>query len=318
MTDSMHLELEDQVADEHALFGPELLSPEEASRLLARGPGRLVVFMGERGSRKTSLCLELYERQRHGGGDAMFAGSWTLLAFEQLAQHRRLTGAPLPAPRDELDPQGREILHLALSAGEAPLHLLLANLPGEVFRRLADNQISAADVPWLRRADKLVLVVDGERLCDAAGRSAALTRVRQLLERLRSGELPHPGARLALLVTKWDLVRADRDAVAYWEPREEELMVDLRALDEQATALRATATAANGRGGDGLASLRAWLLEQEPIESFDLTTPVWHAPSAVTVREGPNPFEESPPQTPVVQWLSPKPRRRFRFFGRRR
>ena len=52
-----------------------------------------------------------------------------------------------------------------------------------------------------------------------------------------------------------------RAAVGYWEPREAELLDDLRALDEQATALRAAAS--QDGAGDGLAALRAWLLEIE-------------------------------------------------------
>jgi Double-GTPase 2 len=308
MTDRVAVEVGPQ-AEEHdgALFGSELLNPEEASRLLARGPGRLVVFMGEQGTGKTSLCIELYERQRHAGASARFAGSWTLLAFEALAHHRRLAGAPLPATHDELDPHGREILHLALSSGDAPLHLLLANLPGEVFRRLADNQISVADVPWLRRADKLVLIVDGARLCDPATRSTALTRVRQLAERLRSSELPHPGGRLALLVSKWDLVQADPAAAAYWEPRQAELLEDLRVLDEQATALHAAANQNGSR--DGLAALRAWLLEID-VPAFDLASPTWNAPHF-------EPLPEPPPAEQPLRWL-PEPRPWWAFWRRRR
>ena len=88
-----------------ALFGPQLLSPQEASRLLARGPGRLVVWMGERGVGKTTICTELYERQRHHVADARFAGSWTLLAFERLAHHRRVTGARRPPPATSSTPK---------------------------------------------------------------------------------------------------------------------------------------------------------------------------------------------------------------------
>jgi len=304
MSDNAEVELTPR-ADEHegSLFGPELLNPEEASRLLARGPGRLVVFMGEQGAGKTSLCIELYERQRHGGSNARFAGSWTLLAFERLAHHRRHAGAPLPAAHDELDPNGREILHLALAGAEEPLHLLLANLPGEVFRRLADSQISAADIHWLRRADKLILIVDGARLCDPATRSTTLTRVRQLAERLRSSELPHPGGRLALLVTKWDLVRGDPSAAAYWEPREAELLEDLRGVDEQATALHASAVG-NGNGhGAGLAALRAWLLDIE-VPEFDVGPASWHLPFD-DVRRDPQPWQPPAPEPAPPAWRAP-------------
>jgi len=344
MTDGLHASTEAMAAEaDQALFGPEPLTPEEASRLLARAPGRLVVFIGERGAGKTSICAELYERQRYAGSDALFAGSWTLLAFERLAHQRRFGGAPLPDAREEIDPHGREILHLALSGGEEPLHLLLADLPGELVRRLADNQISAEEVPWLNRADKLVLMVDGARLRDPTVRSFTLTRVRQIAERISSAGIPKPGVRVALLVSKWDLVGADPAAAAYWAPREAELVEDLRTLDPDAVALRASSHQ-NGVG-DGLAGLRAWLLELGG-ERDELGLPAWdRGPARFEAPSFTMPPAPMPPPAPMaplapgppladlprepahahdaelpemLRWPEPARRRRWLAWGRRR
>ena len=246
------------------LLGADLLNAEEASRLLALAPARLVVWMGERDSGKTTLTTQLYERQRRGGEDTRFAGSRTLLAFERLVHSgRAVPGRAVPWPRrTELDPDGREILHLALNVGEDRVHLLLADLPGEVFRQLADNQLATSGIPLLRRADKLAVLVDGARLCDHDTRASALTRARQLVERLQADPLRHPSTELALVVTKWDRVGGDTSALDYWRPREEQLLAEVRALDPDARNLRVAAGAPPGyaHDDDGVAALRSWLL----------------------------------------------------------
>jgi len=68
--------------------------------------------------------------------------------------------------------------------------LLLADLPGELFRAVADNQLALSSIPLVSRADKLVLIVDGARLRDPTARASVLTRVRQLLERLSLTRYP--------------------------------------------------------------------------------------------------------------------------------
>ena len=93
------------------------------------------------------------------------------------------SSAAIPSRSDD----GRELLHLALNTDGDRVHLLIADLPGEPFSRLADNQISPSQIRWLDRADKLVLIVDGARLCVPETRGTTVTRARQLLERLTAG-----------------------------------------------------------------------------------------------------------------------------------
>ena len=275
------------------------------------GPCRLIVWLGEPASGKTTLAIELYERQRRGVPGVRFAGSWTLLAIEQRAEHRRRTGATAAAPRESLDPEGRDVLHLALSASDTPLHLLITDLPGEVFRRLADNQLAADSIEWLGRADKLVLLVDGARLCDHALRSSSITRVRQLLERLASEGVLHPDKRLALLVTKWDLVREDAAARGYWEQREAELLQDLKEFDSSAVALRSEAR--YGAREDGVAALRDWLLEVGPAGASTGAPDVQFPVDDV--------LPVSPPAGAAFEhfaWPAIEPARRWRPWRRRR
>jgi hypothetical protein len=272
---------ETSVAAEEAgkpLLGSELLDSEGASRLLASGPGRVVVWMGERGSGKTTLTARLYQRQRLPDEDARFAGSATLLAFEALAHQRAVTagGTTAPPDRPTRDADGRQIYHLALSQAAERLNLLIADLPGELFRAVADNQLALSAIPLVRRADKLVLIVDGARLRDPAARSSVLTRVRQLLERLAADSLPHPSTELALVVTKWDLIVDDPDTLAYWQAREHQVAGDVRELHAGAEHVRVAAGApASFPQDDGVGALRSWLLAppgattDPPIEPYE-------------------------------------------------
>ena len=262
------------------LLGAELLDSEGASQILARGPGRVVVWMGERGSGTTTLIARLYERQRLPGEDARFAGSSTLLAFEALANQLALAVGGSTASRDHptRDADGRQIYHLALSHGVDRVNLLLADLPGELFRAVADNQLALSAIPLVRRADKLVLIVDGARLRDPAARSTVLTRVRQLLERLAADSLPHPSTELALVVTKWDLIVEDPDTLAYWQAREHQLAADVRELHAGAEHVRVAAGApASFPQDDGVGALRSWLLAPPgatpgpPVEPYELS-----------------------------------------------
>ena len=278
----------EKIDPEALLPGSDPLDASEASRLLAQRPGRLVVWIGERDSGKTTLTIQLYERQRRPGEDTRFAGSRTLLAFERLTHPRRATsGRSVPQThRTELDPEGREILHLALTSGVEHTHLLVADMPGEVFRQLGDNQLTARDIPLLPRADKLALLIDGGRLRDPATRGSALTRARQLLERLQASALPHSRTELALVITKWDRVSDDPGTMVYWQPREDRLLAEVRSLDAGAPHFRVAAGAPAGyQDDDGVVALRSWLLAPTRRQADPALTPYeWPANAPARLR----------------------------------
>ncbi|HET7454031.1 MAG TPA: hypothetical protein VFJ76_00755 [Solirubrobacterales bacterium] len=248
------------------LRGPDLLTPEEGSRIAAAVDTRLAIWAGERDSGKTTLTAQLYERHRTGQANTVFAGSETLLGFEERIHPSRLESGRLTPRtiRTESDPEERELLHLAVRAEGDIENILLADIPGELFRRMRDYELEVSDVPLLTHADKLAVVVDGALIADHGLRSVAVNFARQFIAQLKNSNLPAEKMDVLLLLTKLDLVlSADASALSYWEEREDSLLSSLREFSPSAEALR---TAARGLPSpdDGMNALMEWLLRPPP------------------------------------------------------
>lgn len=264
------------------LRGPDPLTAEEASALLAKGPGRVVVWAGERGSGKTTLTAELYERHRVGTATTGFVGSRTLLGFEERMHPARADSGRIVAhtTRTEADPEGRDLLHLEVEPPDT--HLLFADLPGESFRAIRDNEISPAQVPYLAQADKVAILVDGALLADLGERAFAINTTRQLIERLSDGSVSFANAHVCLVLTKLDVLQAAGDsAVRYWDEREADILAAVQGFCAGSECLR---TAARGKADkDGMEELMAWLLKRPP-EAPEPALPAQAEPAARMLR----------------------------------
>jgi hypothetical protein len=248
------------------LRGSDLLTPVEASSLAAVGDSRLVVWAGEPDSGKTTLSAEIYERHRRREAHTSFAGSETLLGFEERIHLSRVeSGRVTPrTKRTDLDPDERELLHLRVQGVAGRTDLLIADIPGEVFRRIRDHEISTGDVPLLSQAEKFVIVVDGGLIARPGARTTATHFAQQLVGELTAGDLPGEKMDVLLLLTKLDRLRdVGPEALSYWDEHRESLLADLRKLNPQATALT-TAARFSGDQSDGMEELMEWLLSQPP------------------------------------------------------
>ncbi|TXG87795.1 MAG: hypothetical protein E6R14_00675 [Thermomicrobiales bacterium] len=108
--------------------------------------------------------------------------------------------------------------HLDLSGSGVPesgLALLLADRAGEEYRSAADDLSTAAGFVEMARADCITVLVDGERLVDLGLRHNARSETVMILQALIEGGAIQPGQRLALVLTKLDVVlkSEDRDRV---------------------------------------------------------------------------------------------------------
>lgn len=244
------------------LRSSELLTPAEASSSLTSDGGRVVVWAGARESGKTTLSAELYERHRHGKASTRFVASRTLLGFEErIHPSRAASGRVTPhTPRTDNDPEERELLHLCVAAEGIETNLIFSDLPGETFKRFASNEESPADLPLIARADKLAFIADGGLLANPGTRSRVPHFLNQMIERFRKADLPGGATQTALILTKYDLLLADPDALAYWEEREQQLLEKLRSISPEALVLRTAARAEDLELEDGMEALMDWIL----------------------------------------------------------
>lgn len=197
-----------------AMQASTTLSVDEADDVVKERPSRVIAIAGPQSAGKTSLIAGLYDLFQLGQvGNVAFAQSFSLHAFEQAAHDsraasRRTTPNTARTERGEV-----RFYHLELvdtDSGAVP-SVLLGDRAGEEYLETRSNPLSAQDFPELRRADVLTLLVDGQRLLDAGQRHNLRSEVRQTLHAFVEAGATRPTQRLALVLTKLDVIRKAAD-----------------------------------------------------------------------------------------------------------
>ena len=197
------------------------LGVEDAAEIMRARYSHVVGILGSSDAGKTCFLLSLYLMASRGGlpKSHLFAGSRTLPGFEARARLLRMwKGGPLPEKLADhtilADPRQPGFLHLALreTGGAKRLYnVLLTDLPGEWTTNLVNRDATSNRFRFLRRADGIVIVVDGPSL-NSATRHSELQRNRHLLDRLVQSVGVNVTTPLLLLVSKYDRLQMQRPA----------------------------------------------------------------------------------------------------------
>lgn len=198
-------------AESLELPGADTLDAEAAAEHLRAGDCRVVAIIGPSDSGKTSLIASLYDLFQGGAvAGVEFAGSDCLHGFEH-ACHDARAASRRNIPHINRTPRG-EARYYQLDVGGGPagmgLTLLLGDRAGEEYRSAADDTAIASSFVEVHRADTLAVLVDGERLLDTGARHNLRSEILMMLQALVDGAAVRRGQRLALVLTKIDLVRS--------------------------------------------------------------------------------------------------------------
>jgi hypothetical protein len=195
------------------------LGREDAAVMMARQYTYVIGIVGPTNSGKTCFLVSMYLKLSHAGvlPPFRFAGSSTLNGFEERSRHaREWSDAKLPdtlADRTVLqDPRQPGLLHLCLQAQHDEeselLNVLFTDLPGEWFTRAVGHAEDADRLQFLKRADGLILIVDGARLSNKDERNGEVYFTQVLLHRLKETVEVDVSVPLVVLISKCDLFDA--------------------------------------------------------------------------------------------------------------
>lgn len=195
-------------------FFPGLeLGTSDATELMRGNYGTLIAILGPYDVGKTCFLASLYlmTAARAIGPDLAFAGSLTLNGFEARARRLRewKKGAlPKQLADHTILPEDRaaSLMHLALrerNDSDRRFDLLITDLPGEWSTDLVKDAGTADRFRFLKRADAIVVTLDGPLLLGQE-RHAAIHSAKMLLTRLSDTLQVDRSIPLILMVTKCD------------------------------------------------------------------------------------------------------------------
>jgi len=193
----------------------ELLNADEVVPLLRSRDCLVTALIGPNDAGKTTLVISLYEMfLKNEQVGFCFSSSQTLYSFEQVchlgrAESRRTT----PHTERTSLASGLKFFHLGLSnkTDGGITDFLFSERSGEYYRSIADDPKIASDFPEIARADCVSMVVDGKRLADIGERHNIKNDTIQILQGLVDGEVLSHEQRLAIVLTKYDVIKMSSD-----------------------------------------------------------------------------------------------------------
>ena len=199
-----------------SLASGDALTADEVDQFLRWRAATFVSVIGDSHSGKTTLICALYDRFLKGVFAGLsFAGSRTLVAFERRLHHARVDSGratPETARTSYLD--GLRYFHFAVAPDGHPrkrTDLLLSDRSGEIYRSARDNSSVVATLSEIPQADRIVLLLDGNRVANPIERSGAIQSLRQALRVFLDNDALGPTSVVQVVTTKIDLIAASDD-----------------------------------------------------------------------------------------------------------
>ena len=198
-----------------ALYPGEALSRGEASTHQSRRLSRVVGIVAPNDAGKTSLLASVYDLLQEGPiAGVGFAGSSTLIGFEKVCHDAR-AASQRNVPHMERTSVGAEAaffhLDLRLASGEI-ISLFIGDRSGEDYLAATDELVRANDFFEIRRADVVTLLINGEHLASSSHRHDVKAVTPQIVDALVESGALRAGGRLAVVLTKHDLVLRSNQA----------------------------------------------------------------------------------------------------------
>ncbi len=197
--------------DQVELPAGEALSVSEVDDFLRWRPVTLIAIVGDRDSGKSTLLASLYGRFLQGPfASHLFAGSRTLVALEQKSHFSRIeSGLTQPDTARTSISEGLRFIHLALApqaSTETRVDLMLSDRAGETYRNARSNSALIPDLIEVKKANRVILILDGGRIADPPQRAGAMQAVRQSFRALSDGGVLNASAIVQVVTTKIDLL----------------------------------------------------------------------------------------------------------------
>jgi GTPase SAR1 family protein len=195
-----------------------MLSLEDADMLFRWRKASVITIVGERNGGKTTLVAQLYEQFLRGAfAQTLFTHSLSLQGFERKSfQSRAEYGAHNPETPRTSAQDGLTFFHIAVS-DEASLErtdFLISERAGETYRDVRDRPELAANLIEIRKANTIVLILDGERVAQPRLRAGVFASVRTIARALLDSGGIDPETQIQLVTTKCDLLKGDGAADA--------------------------------------------------------------------------------------------------------
>ena len=253
-----------ETTEEVARFPPSLaLGLDNVRQLMRKEQCHLIGLIGEPNSGKTACLVSLYlllSRNRLEG--FTFADSKSLMGLDQLSRGSRSWPGQVPeemtAHTELTDDRRAGFLHFKIvrEHDRSRLNLLVPDLPGEWTTSLIDSNRTDR-LGFLRSADSLWLMIDGQTLSCRVKRQGAIHRAAVLIDRLAAHLRPNI-PNLHLVVSRYDVGEAPAEALQEIRSRAERSKVVLSVRH-----IASFSTMGGMSAGEGIASLVAHTVEVE-------------------------------------------------------
>lgn len=205
------IEEEEINSNNYKLPSGDALNEEELYLLSAKKDTRIIYVLGPVGSGKTTFETMLYECfLKKIDDDLMFAGSETLLGFEERLNYLRVVSGNSDAKMERTYVKERRCflqLNLLNKQKDENYSIVFSDISGEVFERCSSNKTNLEeDLKNLDVAQNIVLFMDGSALLDKSKRHGAVSKIRNFLLTLKSSELYSENCHVDIVISKNDII----------------------------------------------------------------------------------------------------------------